>query len=305
MELKKIQYFLSIVEEGSLSKAAQSLYLTQPTLSRFLARLEEEAGVQLFRRNKDSSLELTEAGEAYLNAAKKINKIWQSLEADFSALKESESEHICVAIDNDGLHTFVRSCADVIIKKYPNVTLETHCLNSGEIQRGVLEGKIDIGYTSYYQFKDELSYKHIEENEINLVVSKNNSLAKKYCQIAGQKNVRISINELPKSTPFLLMREGHVLRQCIDGYMETQNVTPYVPTTYFRLDYIGKILSGDDTLVGFCPNNHIFKELCYIALDPPLYHKRGLCYRKGRKLTEAQKLLVGMMSEFPKKWGRE
>jgi len=71
MELKKIQYFLSIVEEGSLSKAAQSLYLTQPTLSRFLARLEEEAGVQLFRRNKDSSLELTEAGEAYLNAAKK------------------------------------------------------------------------------------------------------------------------------------------------------------------------------------------------------------------------------------------
>ena len=42
MELKKIEYFLRIVDEGSLSKAAQSLYLTQPTLSRFLEKLESE-----------------------------------------------------------------------------------------------------------------------------------------------------------------------------------------------------------------------------------------------------------------------
>ena len=44
MELKKIRYFLRIVEKGGLSKAAESLYLTQPTMSRFLAKLEEERG---------------------------------------------------------------------------------------------------------------------------------------------------------------------------------------------------------------------------------------------------------------------
>ena len=56
MALRKIRYFLSIVENGSLSKAAQDLYLTQPTLSRFLAKLEEEVGHELFLRQKDNSL---------------------------------------------------------------------------------------------------------------------------------------------------------------------------------------------------------------------------------------------------------
>ena len=72
MELKKIKYFLRIVEKGGLSKAASSLYLTQPTLSRFLSNLEEELGVKLFVRGHDNSLTLTQAGQIYLEMAKKV-----------------------------------------------------------------------------------------------------------------------------------------------------------------------------------------------------------------------------------------
>ena len=66
MELRKISYFLKIVECGSLSKAARSLNLSQPTLSRFLDNLETDVGVKLVTRSKSSSLVLTKAGMDYV-----------------------------------------------------------------------------------------------------------------------------------------------------------------------------------------------------------------------------------------------
>ncbi len=52
MELRVLRYFLTLAREESISRAAEALYITQPTLSRQLAELEEELGVQLFERGK-------------------------------------------------------------------------------------------------------------------------------------------------------------------------------------------------------------------------------------------------------------
>ena len=54
MELRVLHYFLAIVREGSITKAAASLHPTQPTLSRQIAQLEEELGVRLFTRSNRS-----------------------------------------------------------------------------------------------------------------------------------------------------------------------------------------------------------------------------------------------------------
>ena len=75
MELRKISYFLKIVECGSLSKAAQSLYLTQPSLSRFLDGLEADVGVKLFTRSKSSSLVLTPAENYLIKLLKEVPQI--------------------------------------------------------------------------------------------------------------------------------------------------------------------------------------------------------------------------------------
>lgn len=92
MKLKKVQYFLKIVEKGSLSKAAKGLGLTQPTLSRFLANLEKEAGTTLFFRDKDNSLTLTADGLIYLEAARKINVIWNNMQVDLQNEQDNSTE---------------------------------------------------------------------------------------------------------------------------------------------------------------------------------------------------------------------
>lgn len=62
MELRVLQYFLAVAREGSFTRAAQLLHLTQPTLSRQLMQLEEELGVKLFNRSNHSTA-LTEDGD--------------------------------------------------------------------------------------------------------------------------------------------------------------------------------------------------------------------------------------------------
>ena len=62
MELRVLKYFLMVAQEGSITRAAALLHVTQPTLSRQLMQLEEELGVRLFHRNR-RRVELTEEGQ--------------------------------------------------------------------------------------------------------------------------------------------------------------------------------------------------------------------------------------------------
>lgn len=71
MELRVLRYFLAVVREGSITAAAQSLHMTQPTLSKQLMELEDELGKQLFVRGKHR-VRLTEAGEFMYRRAQEI-----------------------------------------------------------------------------------------------------------------------------------------------------------------------------------------------------------------------------------------
>ncbi len=298
MELKKIQYFLRIIDKGSLSKAAESLYLSQPTLSRFLARLEESAGVRLFHRRHDSSLELTEAGKVYLEAARKIENIWQDMENQLGAMQQRESHVIRLGGDTDLIHTHIQAAAEKLAEQFPQVTVQFQPLLSDEIQQAVLDGAIDIGLSSYAEFQDGLAYTNIRQCEVDLVVSKSHPLAKYSYQQPGMESERIRLSELPSNTPFFLMRKGRVLRERIDAYLQAHQFVPYVPSTYARHDMLADMLQTSDELVGFCPRRNQFPALAYIALDPPFFHKRGICYRKGKILTAAEKALISLLNHL-------
>ena len=69
MEERQFEYFLTIAKEKNISKAARRLFISQPTLSKYLLSLESELGVQLFKRNRNE-LEITKAGEIYQNYAR-------------------------------------------------------------------------------------------------------------------------------------------------------------------------------------------------------------------------------------------
>lgn len=288
MELKKISYFLRIVEYGSLSKAAQSLYLTQPTLSRFLENLEEDVGVKLFTRSKSSALVLTEAGKAYLRTAQQIHELWKALDAELSPIRKDENQ-IIFGVYGDFLHGFATSCAEKVMERYPNVSVKFFCDGSHEIQRQVAEGTLHLGLCAYEVQSEELTYLPCAKAEMKLVVSKEHPLA------AEQK---LDLHQLEPNTPFALMRTNTVLRESVESYFRATGYTPNVKRTYMRHGSIANVLSGG-TLLGFCPENNISDRLSYISLDPPFYYRQGICYPKSIELTPAENYLISLLKNQP------
>jgi DNA-binding transcriptional LysR family regulator len=85
METRQVQYFISIVEAGSFSAAADELYISQSLLSKQIMALEKELGVTLFDRSK-RKISLTDAGEAFLKHARKLNSAYKNMSVELRLL---------------------------------------------------------------------------------------------------------------------------------------------------------------------------------------------------------------------------
>lgn len=101
MYIKNPEYFITTVREGSISKAAEKLYLSQPYLSQCIARTEKELGVKLFDRSH-MPLKLTEAGKIYMRYLESVGVLTGQFEEQLGELKNgaqpySECRHDAVA----------------------------------------------------------------------------------------------------------------------------------------------------------------------------------------------------------------
>ena len=86
MELRVLQYFLTVVQEENISRAADVLHITQPTLSRQMAQLENEIGTPLFIRGRH--LELTDAGVMLRRRAEEVVALMDKIENEFENQEE-------------------------------------------------------------------------------------------------------------------------------------------------------------------------------------------------------------------------
>ena len=84
MQLRECEYVLAIAQEGNMSKAAQRLYVSQPTLSKMLAKLEENIGMPLFER-QSTGMVPTAAGTVYIEGARRMLELNSQWEQEINA----------------------------------------------------------------------------------------------------------------------------------------------------------------------------------------------------------------------------
>ena len=93
MELRELRYFLAVANEESISKASETLYVTQPNLSRQMQKLEKELGQQLFIRGS-RKITLTEAGRLLKKRAEELIELYDKTEAELTSPIEDISGDI-------------------------------------------------------------------------------------------------------------------------------------------------------------------------------------------------------------------
>ena len=111
MELRVLQYFLAIAREENISRAAESLHLSQPTLSRQLKDMEEELGKQLVIRGSHS-VTLTEEGLILRKRAEEIVELVRKAENEIALADKDVAGDICFGVEmciRDRQHRFLGS----------------------------------------------------------------------------------------------------------------------------------------------------------------------------------------------------
>lgn len=144
MEIRVLRYFLTVVREEGINRAAEALHITQPTLSRQLAQLEEEVGVKLFNRGA-RKITLTSEGILLRRRAEEILALVDRTEKELAWQDEQVEGRIVIG---GGELTAMQEMPEIIAgfrREYPLVTFDIFTGNADLVKEQMEKGLIDIG----------------------------------------------------------------------------------------------------------------------------------------------------------------
>ena len=192
MELRVLRYFLTVAREQSFTRAASRLHITQPTLSRQLAALEEELGTVLFDRG-GRHITLTDEGLLLKRRALEILDLEDKILEEFHS-DESEIEGIIHI--GCGEFVAVETLAEILgqyKKQYPLVQITLHTGTADTILSKMNQGLIDLGLFMEPVNTEELEYIRIRESNDLLVQKKLYPEIKAGTIIAWRRNIPYSV----------------------------------------------------------------------------------------------------------------
>lgn len=145
MELRQLKYFLKIVEEQNLSRAAEALHMVQPALTRQLKALENELGIVLIDRTT-RRFELTSAGMHLAYRARQMVDLEQSLIHEMEELKSGVSGMIRIGTIGSEMERLLPQVILEFSERYPEVRFKSIETSSFEVMELLEKGLIDVGF---------------------------------------------------------------------------------------------------------------------------------------------------------------
>ena len=144
MEIRELKYFLAIAREQSISKAAEFLYMTQPSLSRQMQSLEKEIGKQLFVRG-NKKITLTEVGILLRKRAEEMLSLYEKTQAELAAPTENVSGEVYIGGGESYSVRTVAQAACEIQKLHPAVSFNFFSGDACDVTEKLDKGLIDFG----------------------------------------------------------------------------------------------------------------------------------------------------------------
>ncbi len=271
MNFRILIYFLTVVRERSITKAADMLHITQPTLSRQLMQLEEDLGVKLFDRSQ-RKFTLTPAGSFLAQRAADIVDLVEKTEHDIKDQETNLSGNICFGA---GEIASVNLLADIIHafqQKYPNVTFELFTGTTDIIHQKTEKGLIDIALLQ--EPIDMLNYSFLtlpQQEEMGILMRTDAELAGKESVSAADLENRPLLlpTRLQLHSLILNWLSGNISKIKLIGTCNLQgNIFPLVEHMNCYAITVKTSLPDD-------------KLFCFKPLQPPINTKVFLAWRSS------------------------
>jgi LysR family nitrogen assimilation transcriptional regulator len=144
MDVRQLRYFVSIVDFGSLGKAAEKLFVSQPSLSQQMARLEDELGVPLLLRS-NHGVTPTAEGDALYRHARTILRQMEQLKQEVTKGAGAESGTVAIGMPTTMASVLAVPLLERIQDRYPGIRVQFFETMSGYLNELMVNGRLDLG----------------------------------------------------------------------------------------------------------------------------------------------------------------
>jgi DNA-binding transcriptional LysR family regulator len=177
--LKQMRAFVAIVKLGTLSRAAEALYLSQPSISLQLQALERELGVELLQRSR-RRINLTDAGEALYELARPLVEGWESLDRDFQGkIKGMQAGRLTVAAGSSTIQYLLPELVRRYREQYPAVQLQLANVTGKDGMALLRADEADFAVGSMLDVPNDIAWAPVYHYDPMLIMPLDHPLAQK------------------------------------------------------------------------------------------------------------------------------
>ena len=299
MNTKQYQYVLTLAEEGSFSKAAEVLNITQPSLSQYIRKIEKEIGLDLFDRT-NGNVRLTDAGRVYIEAGRKVLDIEHQMDVSFSDLASSRTGSLIIGATPFRSASMMPAIAASFQKLHPGMHITVREGTTSEIAEGMEHGDYDLAITLLPVDGSLFEWEKITEEELILAVPASypaipaeNVPDKRYDAIEAE-NLR--------DMKFVMLTDSQYMQRALGDLLRMSGISvetaAVVKSIEAQIEFVkagvgmALVPSGIER---FCTDG----KVRFYSFKAPLPKREVVViWRKDRKLSRAAEELKGLILSF-------
>ena len=211
MNLKQMKYVLTLSNVGSFSGAAEVLQISQPSLSQYIKKIEQELGVELFERS-NGSVRVTDAGRIYLETGEKMLKMEADLQNRLRDVTEYRTGSITIGTSPFRCITMMPEIVRKFQKRYPGMHLNIREMTTRELLESAEHGEFDLCLTNLPVDESLFHYEVVMEEEILLAVKRGSELDTRLQSYTGGKADSVDVSLLGGEA-FVMLTEQQMMQQ--------------------------------------------------------------------------------------------
>lgn len=296
MYFKAYEYVIILAEEKSFSKAANRLFISQPSLSQYINRIESELDVCLFDRSS-IPLTLTYEGELYVETAKKILNMHRQLLNTYDDSKKLEKGRLNIGLTPSKANHPLPLILPVFKNHYPHIDLTVTESSSQDLEEFLEKGLIDISILNLPVSSGNIVSEPLFTEKILLAIPDKNLSCLEAKEFVSYEDINRLQNE-----KFILLHPGQRLRQISNGIFTKAGVKPKILLETGNIETSVRLASAGAGLAfvpeTFTARDSSFSQAKYLPVgEPPLTWTIGVAFKKDRYVTKAARAFINVTKE--------
>lgn len=291
MDLKSLLYFVTVAEEQSFTRAAKKLYISQPSLSAMIKKLENNINLTLINREKNQ-IHLTAEGQIVYGEAKQLLGHYQSVAKEVKRLDEKGSRQISIGI-LESTHFWMTKVLRLLNNSEPDVQIDlTNILSQSDVTKALESFQIHFAITNQFIQQDNITMIPLYSERLIVLIPLDHTL---------QNNKSISLQDL-RNEPIIMTKQGYQIREYILNSFAKSQITPIIKYEIDRFEIacnlveerLGVTIVPENYISHKTQGNYLIKPFSDTALTRTIY----LAYINNRYQASLIKEIIHLIITF-------